>query len=67
MISEVVHRHGDELLPWNGWEATEDARDDRTIDELARLLVHADRGDDEAEADHGLATPRTRDCVLAAR
>lgn len=51
VIFEVAHRYGDEMLLWDGWGATEEAPQVSTIDELARLLVRADAGDDSAEAD----------------
>ena len=51
VIFEVAHRYGDEMLLWAGWGATEHAPDVSTIDELARLLVLADAGDHNAEAD----------------
>lgn len=51
VIFEVAHRYGDEMLLWDGWGATEEAPEFRVIDELAQLLLHADAGDDSAEAD----------------
>lgn len=51
VIFEVAHRYGDELLLWDGWNATEMTPDNATVDELAELLVGADDGDGDAEAD----------------
>ena len=51
VIFEVAHRYGDEMLLWDGWGATEEALDVPMIDELARLLVCADAGDDGAETE----------------
>lgn len=51
VIFEVAHRYGDEMLLWDGWGATEQPPELAVIDELARLLVLADTGDDAAEAD----------------
>ncbi|WP_433076405.1 transglutaminase-like domain-containing protein [Dactylosporangium sp. CA-052675] len=41
VLLEVAHRHGDEALLWDQWGAITD----RTADELAELLLAADRGD----------------------
>lgn len=51
VIFEVAHRYGDEMLLWDGWGATEEPVDLRVIDEVAQLVLHADAGDDMAEAD----------------
>lgn len=51
VIFEVAHRYGDEMLLWDGWGATEQPPETITVDELARLLVRADAGDGQAEAD----------------
>ena len=51
VIFEVAHRYGDEMLLWDGWGATEQAPEPDVVDELARLLILADAGDDGAEAD----------------
>jgi len=51
VVFEVAHRYGDELLLWDGWGATEEPSDLGLVDEVARLLVLADAGDDSAEAD----------------
>lgn len=51
VIFEVAHRYGGEMLLWDGWGATEEAPDLDVIDELAQLLVRADAGDNNAEAD----------------
>ena len=51
VIFEVAHRYGDELLLWDGWGATEEAPEPAVADEVARLLVRADAGDETAEAD----------------
>ena len=50
---ELAHRYGDELLLWDGWGATqaEGPEIDVLADEVARLLVAADAGDEAAEAD----------------
>jgi Transglutaminase-like superfamily len=54
VVMELAHRFKDELLLWDGWgvmgpEADEDTN--ALIDELAALLVAADAGDDDAEAE----------------
>nr|WP_276612346.1 transglutaminase domain-containing protein [Kineococcus vitellinus] len=53
VLHELAHRHGDELLLWDGWGAVEDPGSLalEEVDELARLLVLADGGDEAAEAD----------------
>jgi hypothetical protein len=51
VIFEIAHRYRDEMLLWDDWGATNDAGDEPKIDELARLLVAADHGDDGAEAE----------------
>jgi hypothetical protein len=58
---ELAHRYGDELLLWDSWGATEaeGPEIDALTDELARLLVAADGGDDGAESE--LATRYTHD------
>ncbi|WP_432973191.1 transglutaminase domain-containing protein [Dactylosporangium sp. CA-233914] len=45
VLLEVAHRQGDEALLWDQWGAITD----RTADELAELLLFADRGDTDAE------------------
>jgi hypothetical protein len=45
VLLEVAHRNGDEVLLWDQWGAITD----RTADELADLLLSADRGDVDAE------------------
>ncbi|WP_114559245.1 transglutaminase domain-containing protein [Desertihabitans aurantiacus] len=49
VVFEVAHRFGDEMLLWDGWEATEHPLEPTETDELARLLVTADAGDASAE------------------
>lgn len=51
VVFEVAHRYGDELLLWDGWGATEEPPELAVVDEVARLLVQADAGDDGAEDD----------------
>lgn len=49
VLLEVAHRHGDELLLWDAWgamvepDAVPDGEDAMVIDEVAALLVAADR------------------------
>jgi hypothetical protein len=56
VIREVAHRFGDELLLWDRWGAMHwdllDAPEAHVglVDEIARLLVRADTGDVDAEA-----------------
>ncbi|WP_432825369.1 transglutaminase-like domain-containing protein [Dactylosporangium sp. CA-092794] len=45
VLLELAHRQGDEVLLWDQWGAITD----RTADELAELLLSADRGDFDAE------------------
>jgi hypothetical protein len=45
VLLELAHRNGDEVLLWDQWGAITD----RTADELAALLLSADRGDVDAE------------------
>jgi hypothetical protein len=45
VLLEVAHRNGDEALLWDQWGGITD----RTADELAALLLSADRGDPDAE------------------
>jgi hypothetical protein len=45
VLLELAHRCGDEALLWDQWGAITD----RTADELAELLLSADRGDIDAE------------------
>jgi hypothetical protein len=45
VLLELAHRKGDEVLLWDQWGAITD----RTADELAALLLAADRGDAAAE------------------
>lgn len=55
VIYEVAHRFGDELLLWDSWGrigepgSPVDLADATWLDEVARLLVAADAGDEEAE------------------
>lgn len=55
VIYEVAHRFGDELLLWDTWGrmgqpgSPVDETDAHWIDEIARLLVSADEGDESAE------------------
>ena len=51
VIFEVAHRYGDELLLWDGWNATETPPDNVVVDQLADLLVRADAGDEAAETE----------------
>ncbi|MVA75949.1 transglutaminase domain-containing protein [Auraticoccus sp. F435] len=52
VVFEVAHRYGDEMLLWDGWGAIEEDPPDLALtDELARLLVAADAGDEGAEAE----------------
>jgi hypothetical protein len=48
VVFETAHRYGDELLLWDGWG---DADDPELIDDVAGLLIRADRGDAAAEHD----------------
>lgn len=55
VIHEVAHRFGDELLLWDAWgrigepgSPVSDA-DARWLDEIARLLIDADEGNEHAE------------------
>ena len=55
VIYEVAHRFGDELLLWDTWGrmgepgSPVDHADAEWIDDVARLLLAADEGDDSAE------------------
>lgn len=55
VLLELAHRQGDEMLLWDGWGAMSepgrpvDAATVTLTDEIAALLVAADRGDVEAE------------------
>ena len=59
VIYQIAHRYGDEMLLWDDWGATNGGGDDAWIDELADLLVRADRGD--ADADDDLAARYAED------
>lgn len=49
---EVAHRYGDETLLWDEWGALADpGTSDTFVDELARLLLAADAGDQGAETE----------------
>lgn len=53
---ELAHRYGDETLLWDEWGAladpeTDPQTTDEFVDELARLLLAADAGDEGAEAE----------------
>lgn len=51
VLMELAHRRRDELLLWDvwSWSPGGPAIDDRLIDEVARLLLAADAGDERAE------------------
>ena len=57
VVLEVAHRHGDELLLWDGWGAgaapgaEADPDELALLDEIATLLVASDSGDSAAEAE----------------
>jgi hypothetical protein len=57
VIGEVAHRFGDELLLWDVWGAmsndlaSADPEAIALVDEVATLLVAADKGDRDAEAE----------------
>ncbi len=57
VICELAHRFGDELLLWDRWGAMNPHRFDAPpddidlVDEIAALLIRADRGDASAERD----------------
>lgn len=55
VVLEVAHRFGDELLLWDSWGCMggpgDEDDDADLVDEVARLLVAADGGDEAAEGD----------------
>jgi hypothetical protein len=53
VIRELAHRQREELLLWDEWGAMTAPVDETVelIDDVATLLVAADRGDDDAEAE----------------
>lgn len=62
VLHELAHRQRDELLLWDGWGgmAADLDGDVRPVDEVARLLLAADDGDESAErelADRYAADP----------
>lgn len=52
VLYEVAHLHGDEVLLWDEWGALADpGTTDAFVDEVARLVVAADAGEEGAQAE----------------
>jgi hypothetical protein len=49
VLYELAHRYGDEMLLWDSWGLIEGDGDDKTVDQVAALIVSADGGDDASE------------------
>ena len=73
VICELAHRFGDELLLWDRWGAMNPHRFDAPpddidlVDEIAALLIRADRGDASAERDLFRGTATTLDSTRIVR